>query len=101
MLIPTTGKVKHLEELSLDLTNTCNYACRHCSAEYSSCLDKDSKEQPVDLTEFEGTDLHKWGNSYANNLESLDEIENLSYEDLEIEITGGEFFSKKKKKKIL
>ena len=88
---PTTGKVKTLRRIEFRFDNTCNYACRHCSAEYSSTWTKIVKNNP-DVTEFEGTDLHKWGNSYANNLENLDEIEKFIDEDLEIEITGGEPF---------
>lgn len=88
---PVTGKVKQLKRIEFRFDNTCNFACRHCSAEYSSTWTKIVKNNP-DLTEFDGTDLHRWDESYATGLENLNEIGDFIDEDLEIEITGGEPF---------
>ena len=67
---PVTGKVKQLKRIEFRFDNTCNFACRHCSAEYSSTWTKIVKNNP-DLTEFDGTDLHRWDESYATGLENL------------------------------
>ena len=89
---PETGKIKNLKRIEFRFDNVCNYACRHCSAEYSSTLEKIIKQNP-DLLEFDETDLHKLGPSYATRLENLNEIEQFIKDDtIEIEITGGEPF---------
>ena len=90
---PVTGKVKTLRRIEFRFDNTCNFACRHCSAEYSSSWEKIVRNNPQ-VSKFEGTDLKRFEpTSYATGLENLNEIEKfLDDEGLEIEITGGEPF---------
>jgi len=87
-----TGKIKQLKRIEFRFDNTCNFACRHCSAEYSSSWEKIVRNNP-DVAEFEGTDLKRFDpNSYATGLESLKEVGDFIKDELEIEITGGEPF---------
>ena len=63
---PNTGKIKQLKRIEFRFDNTCNFACRHCSAEYSSSWEKIVRNNP-DVAEFEGTDLKR----FSAEVESL------------------------------
>lgn len=95
---PITGKMNKLHRLEFRFNNKCNYACRHCSAEYSTSWNKLIRHNP-DVNEF---DFHvQEENSIAQYIDLsgmipyLDKIEDERGEYLEIEITGGEPFFQK------
>jgi organic radical activating enzyme len=89
---PTTGKIKHLKRLELRFNNVCNYACRHCSAEYSSTWETIIKQNP-DIANFDYQNTKEIRTtSYSAYLEKLDLEKFIEDGPLEIEITGGEPF---------
>lgn len=94
---PNTGKMNKLHRVEFRFNNTCNYACRHCSSEYSTLWSKVTKNNPS-LKTFDIATVEASA-SYAQNLD-LDSlipyIKKLDDEEvLEIEVTGGEPFFQK------
>ncbi len=95
---PVTGEMRTLHRMEFRFNNTCNYACRHCSPEYSTLWTKTLKKNR-DLEEQNPifTIVHE--ESYAQQIDMAGMapyIERLDDGDyLELEITGGEPFFQK------
>ena len=91
---PETGKMNKLHRVEFRFSNVCNYACRHCSAEYSTLWTKTVRNNP-DLKTFDINHLEH-STSYAQFLDLdtmvpyLDKLDDGEF--LELEITGGEPF---------
>ena len=89
---PETGEITELRRIEFRFNNVCNYACRHCSPEYSSYWEKIVKKNQ-DLAIFDDMKSPTIEPSYANALENFDEISHfIKDNNLELEITGGEPF---------
>lgn len=91
---PETGKMNKLHRVEFRFSNVCNYACRHCSAEYSTLWTKTVRNNP-DLKTFDINHLEH-DTSYAQFLDldtMIPYLEKLDDDEfLELEITGGEPF---------
>ena len=91
---PVTGKMNKLHRVEFRFSNICNYACRHCSPEYSTLWTKTVRNNP-DLKTF-GNNYNSHDTSYAQFLDLdsmipyLDKLDDDEF--LELEITGGEPF---------
>ena len=95
---PVTGEMRTLHRMEFRFNNTCNYACRHCSPEYSTMWTKLLKSNK-DLADhsYEMTIVHE--ESYAQQIDMAGMAPYIARLDdgdyLELEITGGEPFFQK------
>lgn len=101
---PKTGKMNKIHRIEFRFNNTCNYACRHCSPEYSTLWAKTFKKAP-DLVNHVEYFKHVHETSYAQFVDMagmIPYIEKLDDDEfLELEITGGEPFFQKEVWKFL
>ena len=90
-----TGKVTKLFRIEFRFSNRCNFACRHCSVDYSTSWQKIARNNP-EILSFPDLSTTVPEESFVNKIDIsgigkwIDKLD--SNEDMEIEITGGEPF---------